>query len=356
MTPMTAISESTLRVVSYGLTGIAFGAPISLSNYIGAVPDGSSWLERLTGSAKTFKVAVTLSNLASSGNQCLHVNAAGTISGTGSDCSGGTSLPFNTDQFIIGTGSGTYAFYTATQGCLTYNTVGGGTPGLTQCVPSDINAGGPPTGTGVLVLASAPTLVNPILGNASATSLTLSGGAAPSQVALTYVSTACSSPTSGTSYICASATNGLTISIGSGNAFTPGPSSSIFDVMCGGSLGTSSGVAYIFFPANQNTTTCAASTFGANAQEMTFPAGGTVQRLYCSSNGGGNSADVVTFYHNNTSTSLSCAIGTGASPAHDTTHTVTVAAGDTWSVRYVTGTASDGATGMRASFEFVRTP
>jgi hypothetical protein len=36
--------------------GISFGAPRSLSNYIGNVGDGAHWLERLTTSAKTFRV------------------------------------------------------------------------------------------------------------------------------------------------------------------------------------------------------------------------------------------------------------------------------------------------------------
>jgi len=38
--------------------GISFGAPTSLSNYIGNVGDGASWLERLTSTMKQFKVPV----------------------------------------------------------------------------------------------------------------------------------------------------------------------------------------------------------------------------------------------------------------------------------------------------------
>lgn len=36
--------------------GISFGAPVSLSNYIGNVGDGTNWLERLTSSVKEFQV------------------------------------------------------------------------------------------------------------------------------------------------------------------------------------------------------------------------------------------------------------------------------------------------------------
>ncbi len=40
--------------------GISFGAPISLSNYIANIGDGSNWLERLTGSLKEFKTNVQM--------------------------------------------------------------------------------------------------------------------------------------------------------------------------------------------------------------------------------------------------------------------------------------------------------
>jgi hypothetical protein len=39
--------------------GISFGAPVSLSNYIGNAGDGTSWLERLTANLKTFRVPIS---------------------------------------------------------------------------------------------------------------------------------------------------------------------------------------------------------------------------------------------------------------------------------------------------------
>ena len=42
--------------------GISLGAPVSLSNYIGNVGDGTSWLERLTSGLKEFKTNVQLDN------------------------------------------------------------------------------------------------------------------------------------------------------------------------------------------------------------------------------------------------------------------------------------------------------
>ncbi len=44
--------------------GIAFGAPKSLSNYIGNSGDGKKWLERLTSNLKTFTVPVSIPSLA----------------------------------------------------------------------------------------------------------------------------------------------------------------------------------------------------------------------------------------------------------------------------------------------------
>ncbi len=50
--------------------GISFGAPISLSNYIGNVGDGTNWLERLTSGLKEFKTSVQMDS---------GLNVAGTV-------------------------------------------------------------------------------------------------------------------------------------------------------------------------------------------------------------------------------------------------------------------------------------
>lgn len=44
------------------MTGLTFGAPVSLSNYIGNVGDGKNWKERLTEKQKTFAVPVVIEN------------------------------------------------------------------------------------------------------------------------------------------------------------------------------------------------------------------------------------------------------------------------------------------------------
>jgi hypothetical protein len=53
---------------------LAFGAPQFISSYIGNVGDNTSWLERLTSSAKTFNVPIT-ANRSITANQSITANA-----------------------------------------------------------------------------------------------------------------------------------------------------------------------------------------------------------------------------------------------------------------------------------------
>ncbi len=70
---------------------LAFGSPMSISNYIANVGDNTNWLERLSASLKEFNVAakfdqsVTLAGLS---NGCLNV-VSGVIASTGSPCGSG---------------------------------------------------------------------------------------------------------------------------------------------------------------------------------------------------------------------------------------------------------------------------
>lgn len=58
--------------------GISFGAPVSLSNYIGNVGDGTNWLERLTSSVKEFKVPTKVSPVPFSALGPCNANSEGT--------------------------------------------------------------------------------------------------------------------------------------------------------------------------------------------------------------------------------------------------------------------------------------
>jgi hypothetical protein len=96
--------------------GLAHRAATSISEYINAVPNGTNFQERLTGTGKTFNVPVTVNGnltvasgnvtlpVTGTGSQCLHVSSTGVVSGTGTDCGSGG-----------GAGSGTVNSGTASQ-------------------------------------------------------------------------------------------------------------------------------------------------------------------------------------------------------------------------------------------------
>ena len=67
---------------------LAFGSPISITNYIGQTGNGTNWLERLNSSLKEFNVAAKFDQsvtLAGFTNGCLSVTS-GLIASTGSPC------------------------------------------------------------------------------------------------------------------------------------------------------------------------------------------------------------------------------------------------------------------------------
>jgi len=79
--------------VTLDLGQLAFGAPISITNYIGATGDGihSNWLERLTATQREFNIPVKFDQSVTIGgltNGCLNV-VSGVISSTGASCGTG---------------------------------------------------------------------------------------------------------------------------------------------------------------------------------------------------------------------------------------------------------------------------
>jgi hypothetical protein len=104
--------------------GMSQRAATSITSYINTLPSGTNFLERLTAGGKTFNVPLTVNGaLNVSGNvtlpvtgggfQCLHVNNAGVVSGTGADCgngggsASGTVNAGSTSQVAMYTGNGT---------------------------------------------------------------------------------------------------------------------------------------------------------------------------------------------------------------------------------------------------------
>jgi hypothetical protein len=108
---------------SYGNLGLSFGAPISISNYIGSVGDGTSWKERLTSGAKTFTVPVSAPGFQIGGSygtngQCL--KSTGTGSAWGScGTGGGSTSPLTTKGDLWGFGTSDARLAVGTDGqCL----------------------------------------------------------------------------------------------------------------------------------------------------------------------------------------------------------------------------------------------
>ena len=88
-------SERTCRAGGRGCSSgqLAFGSPVSITNYIGQTGDGvhANWLERLNGALKEFNVPVKFDQsvtIAGLTNGCLSI-ASGVIGSTGSACGSG---------------------------------------------------------------------------------------------------------------------------------------------------------------------------------------------------------------------------------------------------------------------------
>jgi hypothetical protein len=63
--------------VAASLFQLAFGAPVSVSSYIGNTGDNTSWLERLTSSAKTFNVPITANQSITTNSQFISTLTGG---------------------------------------------------------------------------------------------------------------------------------------------------------------------------------------------------------------------------------------------------------------------------------------
>jgi hypothetical protein len=87
--------------------GISFGAPVSLSNYIGNVGDGTNWLERLNASLKEFKTNVQMDGTLTVAGQLQASSFVWTGSGAWSVLAGfGTLSAAPAGKSAIGFGTG----------------------------------------------------------------------------------------------------------------------------------------------------------------------------------------------------------------------------------------------------------
>jgi hypothetical protein len=158
---------------------LAFGAPVSITNYIAQVGDGvtANWLERLTASLKEFNVPAKFDQsvtLASLSNGCLNVSS-GVILSTGTGCgSSGSAMTWPTTPGVpvcIGTPCTAWATTLTVFGSAA-GTATSSDPGTTAEVPmvADGTHGQKPSASGALntgafaALYSLPTATASVLG------------------------------------------------------------------------------------------------------------------------------------------------------------------------------------------------
>jgi hypothetical protein len=106
---------------SRNLAQLAFGAPVAISSYIGNTGDNESYLERLTVSAKTFNVPVTVNGNLTVTGTCTGCGGGGGGSGTVNSGSGTELAMYAANGAAVSgdaalTDSGTMLNYTGTSG------------------------------------------------------------------------------------------------------------------------------------------------------------------------------------------------------------------------------------------------
>lgn len=135
---------------------------------------------------------------------------------------------------------------------------------------------------------------------------------------------------------------------------TPSTSSGVEVVdTCTGTVGSANATAYIFFPAQASPSTCTASNLGAGNTEIVVKNPAVARHLSAASGTSCTSASTaVKLYKNNTATSLVAALGTAASGTwvSDDADSVSFNSGDTYSIRIVTGQATETCANLKAVF------
>jgi hypothetical protein len=190
----------------------------------------------------------------------------------------------------------------------------------------------------------------PIIGNGSKT--------------LALGSTTNGTPGAGTKFATATtapSTQNLTSWDGSGNVKDSGvPTSSaalLVTSSCTGTIGSTASTEYILAPFISSTGTGTACT-QAGVTEMPIPVACTAKNLYATASlgagtGGHSSGGNVELYYNNgfsSTTNLNCQLGNSTS-CNDTSHSLAMAAGGTYSIRVKTSaTATDTTANIRVSF------
>lgn len=137
---------------------------------------------------------------------------------------------------------------------------------------------------------------------------------------------------------------------GTGAYSSPAGGKGHFDAWCTGTSGTANATGYALMPASISTGCAGLSSQSVSGPPIPFAC--TAKNLYVVVGTAGGAAGSGQFIlrKNGTNQTITCTTGTGTS-CNDTTHTVSFVAGDTWSMAFVTGQASDPMANPRISFE-----
>ena len=129
----------------------------------------------------------------------------------------------------------------------------------------------------------------------------------------------------------------------------------VFDANCNGAVGTATTTTYTFGKFGSGAGSGAA-TGGCNVTiaasvAAPIPATCTAQKMYVNAGAAGanSGSGVVTLYHNGSASTLTCTLGTGLT-CNDTTHTVSITAGDTYYIGVLTNATGDTTASLKVAF------
>lgn len=131
------------------------------------------------------------------------------------------------------------------------------------------------------------------------------------------------------------------------------PSAPMLTSFCGGAVGTGNGTEYVLAPFLKGASTACTTTIATGSIETPLSHACVMQNLYVKAGTAGavGGSGIIKIYKNTSSAAgITCTLGTGTS-CNDTTHTQTMAAGDSWKATVTTGQATDSTADIRLAID-----
>lgn len=142
--------------------------------------------------------------------------------------------------------------------------------------------------------------------------------------------------------------------VANGGTNSTGLASGQISAFCESTVGAVTATRYMLNMFHSGANILCSSATSVSILEMPMPITCTAQKLYvtASAAGGAAGSGKVTLNKNGTPDALTCTMGTGTS-CNDTTHTVSLTAGDTFSLDITTGQTTDTTANVRATFQCI---